>query len=185
MEVDTKLEFVMAGTTKQDSDCKDALDRIARIAHAGSYGRRELVVLEGDEETYSFMVNLKRSEPNRYGWMLPVPGAWHLMFHASKALVERYYAVGLESVCKVLGADDNHVLAGTKFRRNDHFLMVMFEGLWLGVVEKYMQAQDPSGGVLEPKDVEDKVVPWLRQQSEGHQTLMTGLQETFRDYNSF
>ena len=39
VEMDTKLVFVMAGTTKQESDCEDALDRIVRIAHARSLRR--------------------------------------------------------------------------------------------------------------------------------------------------
>ena len=51
-------EACHGGTTKQDSDCEDALDRIFRIAHAGPYGARDVVVVEGDEETYSLMVNL-------------------------------------------------------------------------------------------------------------------------------
>ena len=93
VEVDTKLAFVMAGTTKQDSDCEDALDRIFRIAHAGPYGARDVVVVEGDEETYSLMVNLKKRHPEKYACLPPMPGVWHFLFHATNGLV-------LESVCK-------------------------------------------------------------------------------------
>ncbi|CAM9648520.1 unnamed protein product, partial [Pylaiella littoralis] len=87
VEVDSQLTFVMAGLTKRDGDCEDALNRVARVVHAGTYGERVLVVVEGDEETHSFMVNLKRSQPTKYEWLLPVPGAWHLLLHASKALI--------------------------------------------------------------------------------------------------
>ena len=100
--------FAMAGTTKQDSDCEDALDRIFRIAHAGPYGARDVVVVEGYEETYFLMVNLKKSHPEKYACLLPMPGVWHFLFHATKGLVGRYYSVGLESVCKILDADDKH-----------------------------------------------------------------------------
>ena len=70
--------------------------------------------------------------------MLPMPGVWHFLFHATKDLVGRYYFVGLESVCKILDADDKHMLAGNNYWRNHHFLVVMFEALWLSVVEIYL-----------------------------------------------
>ena len=64
-----------------------------------------------------------------------MPGVWHFLFHGTKGLVGRYYAVCLESVCKILGADDKHMLAGKNYRRNHRFLVVMFEALWLSVLE--------------------------------------------------
>ncbi|CAN0029312.1 unnamed protein product, partial [Pylaiella littoralis] len=171
VEVDSQLAFVMAGLTKRDGDCEDALDRVARVVHAGTYGERVLVVVEGDEETHSFMVNLKKSQPTKYEWLLPVPGAWHLLLHASKALIGRYYAAGLESVCEVLGADDKHMFAAKNYRRSHHFLLVMYEGLWSGVVDRYLEERGTPETGLQTNEMNDKVVPWFKSQCTMNDTM--------------
>ena len=65
-------------------------------------------IVEGGEETYRFMVNLKMSMPAKYDWILPVPGFWHILLHSAKALLQRCYPAGIQTICKASGADDKH-----------------------------------------------------------------------------
>ena len=68
-------------------------------------------------------------------------------------------------------ADDKHMLAGNNYRCNHHFLGVMFEALWLSVVEIYLGQRESSGDGLEAGEMTDKVIPWLRGVSEEHEIL--------------
>ena len=163
VEVDTKLAFIMKGSTKQEGDCEAALERLKNIAH----DRR--IVVERDEETYRVMVNLKLNFPCKYKWLLPIPGGRHILLHASKALLQRYYAAGIESICKECGADDKHVLLGSNYRRNHHWLMVTFEALWRCVIERYVAAHP--GVDLGNVDVRAEVIPWLERKAQDHKTL--------------
>lgn len=113
----------MPASTKQDADGQDPLVRLEKVVH----GRG--AVVEGDEETYRLMVNRMSSMPLEYHWILPIPGRWYLMPHASKALVQRYYAAGIKSIRRQCGADDKHMVLGRNYRRNHHWLMVMCEAL--------------------------------------------------------
>ena len=125
--------------------------------------------MEGDEETYRFMVNLKTRLPQKYEWLLPMPGGWHIMLHASKALLQRYYAAGIESICSECDADDKHVLRGTNYRRNHHWLMVTFEALWCCVIERYLDAHPQVH--LGENDVRANVIPWLEARAKRHETF--------------
>lgn len=147
--------FLEAGSTKRLADNEAALDRIQRSCHAGvvwevvdgrwrsTVGRRVLV--EGDEETYRIMVQLKKGNPEKYKWMVPHPGGWHIMLHVTKALMARYYGAGIEVVAKALGGDDVHAAAGSKYRRSHHLLTVMYEALWWVVIERYVAAKKKKG----------------------------------------
>jgi hypothetical protein len=39
------------------------------------------LVVAGDQQTWNFMVELKEEFPDEYGWILPIPGNWHLLFN--------------------------------------------------------------------------------------------------------
>ena len=67
-------------------------------------------IVEGDEETYRFMVNLKKSMPTKYDWLLPVPGFWHILLHSAKALLQRYSLAGILAICRSCGAMTNTFL---------------------------------------------------------------------------
>lgn len=142
--------FLQSGSTKCLADCEEALTRIQRCCHAqlkwkkvgrkweSTVTRRALV--EGDEETYRIMVKLRQENPEKYKWLLPHPGGWHIMLHVTKALMTKYYGAGIEEVTKTLGGDDKHAAAGSKYRRSHHFLPVTYEAMWWIVIERYDKA---------------------------------------------
>ena len=77
--------------------------------------------------------------------------------------------MGFESICKECGADDKHVLLGSNYRRNHHWLMVTFEALWRCVIECYVAAHQ--GVDLGNIDVRAGVIPWLERKAQDHKTL--------------
>ncbi|CAN0060527.1 unnamed protein product [Ectocarpus fasciculatus] len=195
--------FLEAGSTKRLADNEAALDRIQRSCHAGvvwevvdgrwrsTVGRRVLV--EGDEETYRIMVQLKKGNPEKYKWMVPHPGGWHIMLHVTKALMARYYGAGIEVVAKALGGDDVHAAAGSKYRRSHHLLTVMYEALWWVVIERYVAAKKKEAGEgppgaappAPPVDIEGDVVPWLKEQAKEHKTLRLWATFMLDDYPTY
>ena len=134
----------MPGLTKQKGDCVDALGRLEKVVHGSK------TIVEGNEETYRFMVNLKKSMPTKYDWLLPVPGFWHILLHSAKALFQRYYLAGIQAICISCGADDKHVLGGKNYRRSHHWLVATYEGFWYCVSKQYMDLHktDAPGGAV-------------------------------------
>lgn len=72
------------------------------------HGSRTIV--EGHEETYRFMVNLKMSMPEKYDRLLPVAGYRDKLLHSAKASLQRYSPAGIQVICRSSGVDDKHVL---------------------------------------------------------------------------
>lgn len=212
-KVDSKNLFLQAGSTKRLVDNEAALDRIQRCCHAGVVWNkvggkwqrtaRGRVLVEGDEETYRIMVQLKKGNPEKYKWMLPHPGGWGIMLHTTKALISRYYGAGVEVVAKALGGDDKHAAAGSKYRRSHHLLTVTYEAMWWTVTEKYIVAKKeeaaspamttadsatPSTGASAgegapgaggrargvPINVEEDDVPWLREEAKSPRRYFCG-----------
>lgn len=68
------------------------------------HGSRTIV--EEDEETYHFVVNLIISMSRKYDWVLPVPGFWHILF------LQGYFLADFQAIFKLCGADDEPVLGG-------------------------------------------------------------------------
>ncbi|CAM9747415.1 unnamed protein product [Sphacelaria rigidula] len=157
--------FVQSGSTTCEADNEKTLERMLQIFHAeGEKGR--VVLIEGDEETYSFMVNAMASNLTRWRNIVPHPGGWHLMLHLTQALLVLYWGAGIESIAKLLGGDDKHAGAGKKHRRSHHFLTVTFEAMWCVIIEKY----ETEKGVDASREGED-VVSWLRERASNHVTL--------------
>ncbi|CAN0233394.1 unnamed protein product [Ectocarpus sp. 12 AP-2014] len=195
--------FLEAGSTKRLADNEAALERIQRSCHAGvvwevvdgrwrsTVSRRVLV--EGDEETYRIMVQLKKGNPEKYKWMVPHPGGWHIMLHVTKALMTRYYRAGIEVVAKALGGDDVHAAASSKYRRSHHLLTVTNEVLWWILIERYLATnqkeagEEPTGAAppAQPVDTQGDVVPWLKEQVKEHNTLRLWATFLLDDYPTY
>lgn len=197
----SKNLFIQIGSTKNDEDCFAALERIRIILHAGGawendraggpgYGEvLRRVLVKGDEGTYRFMVRIKRTHPEKYRWLLPHPGGWHIMMHTAKALFTKYWGAGIESFAKLLGGDDRHAAAGSNYRRSHHFLTVTFEAMWCVVVEMYIEENmsfAEAGAVpLTAPDIVKDVIPWLRATSVNHKTLRLWVDFLLHDYPAY
>lgn len=186
VQVRSKNLFVQPGSTKNQEDNEGALARVQVICNAdiewvtdpdtgdliSEIVRRVLV--EGDQETFGWMVDAKRGNPEKFKWLLPHPGGWHILMHLSKALHYRYYGPGVERVAEALGGDDRHAAAGSNYRRGHHFLTVTYEALWRVIIELYLEetndgerAVNTRGGQVDMSEV----IRWLKVRASKHKTF--------------
>ena len=62
-----------------------------------------ILVLCGDQQTYSIMVDLRNKEPSQLNWFYPWPGDWHLMKLVSKLITDLLWDRGLKQFCNQCG----------------------------------------------------------------------------------
>ncbi|CAN0326984.1 unnamed protein product, partial [Ectocarpus fasciculatus] len=133
-------------------------------------------LVEGDQETYAVMVKAKAEHPEKFRWMLPHPGGWHIMLHLGKAMLLRYYGAGVESIARWIGADDKKAAGGGNARRTHHLMTITYEAFILILREKYKEAD----GKCDGKDMD--LLGWLRKKAETHATLRFWTQYLTHDY---
>ena len=61
------------------------------------------IVLCGDQQTYSIIVQLKKSHPTMFSWYYPLPGNWHLMKLTSEVIRDIIWDGGLKQFCSACG----------------------------------------------------------------------------------
>lgn len=46
-------------------------------------GTSQYLIVVGDAKTFNHLVSLKREHPEKFAWLLPFPGDWHILknFH--------------------------------------------------------------------------------------------------------
>ncbi|CAB1107098.1 unnamed protein product [Ectocarpus sp. CCAP 1310/34] len=168
----SKNLWIQPGSTKSEEDNFAALDRLGVCGNMKTSWSTDpdtseevptvsrMVLVEGDQETYSFMVKAKQTKPEVCKWLIPHPGGWHILLHASKALLQLYYGAGVEAIARLLGAEDKHAADGSNYRRNHHLLTVV-------------EGQEVS------------VTAWLRQRASTHQTLKLWTPFLLEDYPAY
>ena len=72
-----------SGTFEQVGDYLSKLKTDLKI---GQEGYPSYVIVGGDQQIYAHMKNLKIKYSERYEWVYPVPGDWHIMKTAAEAL---------------------------------------------------------------------------------------------------
>ena len=67
-------------------DVGSYLGKLKQDLCIGLEGYPKYVVIGGDQQTYAIMQKLKQKYTDRYQWVYPVPGDWHIMKTASEVL---------------------------------------------------------------------------------------------------
>ena len=62
-----------------------------------------MVVLEGNVKLYDILKSLKFEYGAELNWLFPYPGDFHLLMKYQKALMKRYYDMGLKSMAQASG----------------------------------------------------------------------------------
>lgn len=104
--------FMKLGSTRVWADNESTVDRIGTIWRVDARGRSVPSVVAGDEETFRFMYHLIRSNPSKYKWMRIYVDAWHLLLRMGKALIRRYWGIGIGVITKSLGTDGKKAAKG-------------------------------------------------------------------------
>ena len=84
-------------------------------------GKKEWVLLEGDQATYERLQSIKAEYGNDFAWMIPFPGDWHFLKNFQEVLVKVYFDAGLGDLAKASGYQPNSI--GTNFKRTHKFLL--------------------------------------------------------------
>ncbi|CAM9307057.1 unnamed protein product, partial [Sphacelaria rigidula] len=93
-------------------------------------------MVAGDEETFRFMCHLIRSNPGHFHWLgIPVyMGDWHILHHIAKAIMNRYWGVGIELIAEALGVDGTKASEAGNYWEAHHTMSIIFEAMWEKIV---------------------------------------------------
>lgn len=90
--------------------------------------KKEWVLLEGDQLTYSLIVSLKEDYGNDLRWLIPILGDWHILKNFQKVLHKVFFEGGLSDLAKSCGYLPNSV--STSFDRMHNFIVETWESLY-------------------------------------------------------
>lgn len=63
---------------------------------------RQYAIVSGDQQVWIKLWLLHLKDPQKYHWLIPVPGEWHWTWHILKAIFKMYYSSMLLPLSKVL-----------------------------------------------------------------------------------
>ena len=104
-------------------------------------GKKEWVLLEGDQATYERLQSIKAEYGNDFAWMIPFPGDWHFLKNFQEVLVKVYFDAGLGDLAKASGYQPNSI--GTNFKRTPKFLLETWESLYRHFLGLFLSNQAP------------------------------------------
>ena len=84
-------------------DVHKYLNKLKLDLKVGSHTFPSYVLLCGDQQTYSIIVELKRKNPSMFSWFRPLPGDWHLMKLVSEVIRDLLWDGGLKQFCSQCG----------------------------------------------------------------------------------
>jgi hypothetical protein len=97
----TILPSEFGKSTKSRADVESTLANFHTIYIQGT--TRTWAFVSGDEQVYAQIYNLKRSYPDKYGWMIPVPGEFHWTWHVLKGIFHVWGTYLLVPFSRILG----------------------------------------------------------------------------------
>ena len=70
-----------------------------------SHESTPLIVLCGDQQTYSIMLELRDNDMAQFGWFYPFPGDWHMLKLISEIIRDLLWDGGLKQFCIKCGIE--------------------------------------------------------------------------------
>lgn len=64
---------------------------------------RIFAIVSGDFQVWDRLFQLHRNNPEKYNWLIPVPGEWHWLWHILKGIYKMYYKTLLLPFSQILG----------------------------------------------------------------------------------
>ena len=65
--------------------------------------KRQFAVVSGDLQVWEKLFLLHARQPDKYMWMIPMPGEWHWTWHIVQGIFRRYYYTILLPFAKLIG----------------------------------------------------------------------------------
>lgn len=127
--------------TKTLSETTQYLDRISRRLHVGVEGGRTRAVVAGDQETFSNMHKAKAKYPQKYSWVLPWVGDWHLLEHTLDVMFRKWGGFGLYKLARASGCYDKK-LEGKSYHKRHFVFTGILEAVWKACASEVAQVAD-------------------------------------------
>ena len=100
------------------------------------------LLVTGDATTYNHLTEVKKQQPNRFDWVIPFIGDFHLLYNYQKTLMKIYWDAGLKQIAAASGfrSETLTMLQNcSKYITTTEFLFQAWEPLLLDMYQKYQQ----------------------------------------------
>ena len=125
------------------------LSKLKQDLCIGKEGYPSYVILGGDQQTYAHMKNLKSKYSDRYEWMYPVPGDWHIM----KTSADVLKLVLGDGGFKVFARQCGHKGDVTQWQDIHNIIVACYESLTRAAITEYSKCS--------AENTSDKFWQWL------------------------
>jgi len=104
-------------------------------------GTSQYLIVVGDAKTFNHLVSLKREHPEKFTWLLPFPGDWHILKNFHPVIVNIYADAGLRQLAETSGFRSTtltSLLSCNNFRLVHNFIVQMGEAVLRTMFAKFM-----------------------------------------------
>lgn len=129
MDIDMRFLGVMELGTKTEADTMQFLDGLAKRAYVRVERGWQRLMVVGDQETFALVHKIIKKQPQRYVWIVPWIGDWHLMEHTLDVIFRKWAGFGIMKLAMV-----GHCW---KSYHKRHFVLVsVLEALWMACADE-------------------------------------------------
>ncbi|CAB1121562.1 unnamed protein product [Ectocarpus sp. CCAP 1310/34] len=145
------LGVVLLGT-KTVEDIIEYLDGLHDVLHVGvEKGRRRAVVV-GDQETFTLVHKVKKLHKDKYAWVVPWIGDWHLLEHTLDVLFRKWGGFALIPLAKAADCYDKK-LEGKNYHKRHNFFVGFLEALWRACIGEVKETPQSGGMRLSDEEL--------------------------------
>ena len=131
--------------------------------HVCKQGKRFLLVLEGDANTYEIIQNLKEEYDKDLNWLYAYPGDWHLLKNYQHCLMKPFFEAGLKQLADYVGYPFQSIQSCSIFKRTHNFLMETWESMYRHMIKLFLNYGASTVELQCPKDITQEVLSTFKQ----------------------
>ena len=137
------IATIQEGQTATPDDVQAYLKQLKVDLKIGSEGFPNKIILAGDEQTYSIMLNVKESNGDTFDWLYPIPGDWHLLKLTAEQLRDIMWDGGLKEFAIKCGYKANNVIS--QWQDINLLLLATYEALMRKATAEFMKITTENG----------------------------------------
>lgn len=126
--------------TKKEEDIMEYLDGLGDVLHVGVENGRNRVVVVGDQETFTIAHKAKKHHPEKYSWVIPWIGDWHLLEHTLDVLFRKWGGFGIIPLAKAADCYDKK-LEGKNYHKRHNVFVGYLEAVWKACIGEVNDSQ--------------------------------------------
>ena len=104
-------------------------------------GDSQYLIVVGDAKTFNHLVSLKREQSEKFSWLLPFPGDWHILKNFHPVIINTYADAGLRQLAETSGFRAKtltSLLSCNNFRLVHNFIIQLGEAVLRTMFTKFM-----------------------------------------------